>query len=667
VQKRQKDDLLGRIRHVVSAMELCTEPDQELLRRFVGQHDEAAFAAIVRRHGPMVMRVAVRTLQNEHDAEDVFQATFLVLSQKSQSLRRQGSLGSWLYGIAYRIALKAKATAGGRRNREQRVTPTPVAGPLAQITVQEAQTILDEELHRLPEQLREPVVLCCLEGLARDEAAQRIGCSAGELKSRLERGRERLRLRLVARGLTLPCGMGAFLLLECVAQAAVPPALISSITKAAMTIAAGKAATTVVSAKVAALTEGVLRTMLLTKLKIAIVALVLGFMLTAATVFTYRATAAHGAPLIAEAQPALEQKQEPKQEKAAFTAWGNEINGLQAGVGFRPGEKRAYSHGETVNLVVRVRNVSDKEITLKYIPAYFFDRPPSVTDSEGKAAPQLRLPTDGHEAEYNPKELTLAPGKEIELGELKLELRPESESGNKRLKTLYGTGKFVVHYERVMYPSGRLMIEPILHRLPTGKLELDVKSEPPPADKKPKQKQKEKRLTAWGNEVGGLQAGVTLRPEKRIYRHGEVITLVVRIRNVGREAVKFEYVRQFLDEELPTVTNADGMTVKQHRLSMLGFHVPLEVTLEPGKEIELESRLPLRYELRPANDGDKPATKERSLFVGTGKVSIQYDQVLGSSSSGTIKLDPTLSKLATGKLELDINSDAPAAPETNGE
>lgn len=108
-------------------MELRTEPDQELLRRFVSQRDEAAFAAIVRRHGPMVMRVAVRTLQNEHDAEDVFQATFLVLSQKSQSLRRQASLGSWLYGIAYRTALKAKATAGGRRNREQRVTPTPMA------------------------------------------------------------------------------------------------------------------------------------------------------------------------------------------------------------------------------------------------------------------------------------------------------------------------------------------------------------------------------------------------------------------------------------------------------------------------------------------------------------------------------------------------------------
>src|SRR5689334_4192191 len=107
VEKRLQNRLAGCIGQVVSALEVRTETDQELLQRFVGQHDEAAFAAIVRRHGPMVLRVAFHTLQNEHDAEDVFQATFLVLSQKAQALRKQGSLGSWLYGIAYRLALKS--------------------------------------------------------------------------------------------------------------------------------------------------------------------------------------------------------------------------------------------------------------------------------------------------------------------------------------------------------------------------------------------------------------------------------------------------------------------------------------------------------------------------------------------------------------------------------
>jgi hypothetical protein len=171
---------------------------------------------------------------------------------------------------------------------------------------------------------------------------------------------------------------------------------------------------------------------------------------------------------------------------------------------------------------------------------------------------------------------------------------------------------------------------------------------------KPKQEPSKEGFTAWGKEAGGLQAGLSLRPgEKGVYHHGDVITVIVRVRNVGKETVKFEYVRQFLDENLPTVT-ADGKTVEQHRLAMLGFHVPMEVTLEPGKVVELESRLSLRYELRPPNGEGEPTTKERKLFVETGKVSIQYDRVLGSSSSGTIKLDPALTKLGTGKVELEV-------------
>jgi len=296
VEKRLQNRLADWIRQVANTLEIRTETDQELLQRFLSQRDEAAFAAVVRRHGPMVLRVALRTLQNEHDAEDVFQATFLVLSQKAHTVRRQESLGSWLYGIAYRLALKTKATAGERRNREQRVAPTPAATPLAQITVQEAQTILDEELNRLPKKLREPVVLCCLEGLARDEAALQIGCEASVLKNRLEQGRERLRQRLIARGLTLSCGLSAFLVLERVAGPTVRPALIGSTTKAAIAVAAGKAASVVVTAKVAALTEGVLRTMFLTKIIIATVALLVGMMGLGGGMLIYRTLAAELAP-----------------------------------------------------------------------------------------------------------------------------------------------------------------------------------------------------------------------------------------------------------------------------------------------------------------------------------------------------------------------------------
>jgi uncharacterized protein (TIGR03067 family) len=150
-----------------------------------------------------------------------------------------------------------------------------------------------------------------------------------------------------------------------------------------------------------------------------------------------------------------------------------------------------------------------------------------------------------------------------------------------------------------------------------------------------------------------------------------VVTLIVKVRNIGKKTVQLEYLRQFLDENPPTVTNADGKTVPQLGLDMLGFHGPVEVTLDPGKQIELESRRAggpklagapgVRYELRPVNGG-KASTEELPLYVGTGKVSLQYERVLGNSSAGTIKLDPTLSKLATGKLEVEIKSDPPAAP-----
>ncbi|PWU17406.1 MAG: hypothetical protein C5B49_08950 [Bdellovibrio sp.] len=316
MEKRLQDRLSGCIRQVVTTLQLRAENDQELLRRFVVQHDEAAFAAIVRRHGPMILRVASRTLQNGHDAEDVFQATFLVLSQKAQTLRQQESLGSWLFGTAYRLALKSKAMAGERRNREKRSAMTHVATPLAQITVREAQEILEEEISRLPEKFREPVVLCCLEGLTRDEAAQQIGCTASALKGRLELARERLRQRLVARGLTLPCSLGALLLLEGVVGAAVPQVLISSTTKAAIAVVAGQAVTTVATAKVAALTEGAIQTMFVTKIRIASVALMLGFLVMGGTVLTNRMAAAPGDHLLIEIeQAALERKPDHEQEK----------------------------------------------------------------------------------------------------------------------------------------------------------------------------------------------------------------------------------------------------------------------------------------------------------------------------------------------------------------
>ena len=183
-----------------------------------------------------------------------------------------------------------------------------------------------------------------------------------------------------------------------------------------------------------------------------------------------------------------------------------------------------------------------------------------------------------------------------------------------------------------------------------------------PAAKQEKGKDKEV-VTAWGKEVGGLQAGLGFRPgERRAYRHGETVTLVVRVRNVGKEEVKFQYLSQYFNENWPTVTDADGKPVPQPGKAFAGgtAHLPNEVSLPPGKEVELAD---VTYELRPASDwATKNSTRNFAPLYGGGRVGIQYERVFANSSLAKIKLDPTLSKLATGKLELEIKSAAPAAP-----
>jgi RNA polymerase sigma factor (sigma-70 family) len=215
-------------------------------------------------------------LRNEQDAEDAFQATFLVLARKAHTLRSQEAVGNWLYGVAYRTALKAR-TAATRRSRQEAAAPVrSVAEPLAELTVYEAQTLVDQELARLPDKYRAPLVLCCLEGMTRDEAAQQLGWSPSLLKSRLEQGRELLRNRLARRGMTLTAGLFSAGLLGSTAQASLAPALVDTTVQGAALAALGSTAGPFVSAQVLALSEGVLKAMWLTKFKVfAVLCLVL--------------------------------------------------------------------------------------------------------------------------------------------------------------------------------------------------------------------------------------------------------------------------------------------------------------------------------------------------------------------------------------------------------
>ncbi len=228
--------LAKHLRSLSAAARADNLPDRELVERFTTQRDEDAFAALVRRHGPMVLRVCQRVLHDAHAAEDTFQAVFLVLSRKAASLRRADSVGCWLHGVAYRLALKARTQLVRQRRHEGRAAiEKHIEDPLAELTVREAQAIVDEELARLPEKYRAPLILCCLEGRTRDETARHLGWSAKLVKSRLEQGRERLRSRLSRRGLTLPAALVATLLMEQAAPAAISAALLRAAVQSAIT------------------------------------------------------------------------------------------------------------------------------------------------------------------------------------------------------------------------------------------------------------------------------------------------------------------------------------------------------------------------------------------------------------------------------------------------
>jgi len=250
--------------------------DGDLLGRFVEHRDEAAFAAIVRRHGPMVWGLCRRVLTNHQDAEDAFQATFLVLVHKAASVRPRERLVNWLHGTAHTTALHARRTAVRRTAREKQVTetPEPAAPGHERDRWAELRPVLDEEVGRLPNKYRVLVLLCDVEGRTRTEAALQLGLPEGTVAGRLARARDLLAKRLTRRGVTLSGAVLAATLARNAAGVA-PPSLVSSTLDAASTIAAGRvAAPGVISGPVAALTEGVLNGMVITKLMRGVVAVV---------------------------------------------------------------------------------------------------------------------------------------------------------------------------------------------------------------------------------------------------------------------------------------------------------------------------------------------------------------------------------------------------------
>jgi RNA polymerase sigma factor (sigma-70 family) len=244
--------------------------DGQLLEGYISRRDEAAFAALVRRHGPMVWGVCRRALRNHHDAEDAFQTTFLVLARRAASIASRELLANWLYGVAHRTALKARATGARRKGRERQVAEIPEPAGTQRDPWRDVQPALDEELSRLPGRYRGVLVLCDLEGKTRKEAAVQLGCPEGTVASRLARARTMLARRLTQRGVALSGGaVSAVLAQQAMSAGVLPSSVMDSTVKAAGLPAAKAAATGAISVHVAALTEGVLKAMLFSKLKTA--------------------------------------------------------------------------------------------------------------------------------------------------------------------------------------------------------------------------------------------------------------------------------------------------------------------------------------------------------------------------------------------------------------
>jgi RNA polymerase sigma factor (sigma-70 family) len=260
---------LRQLRGKLAAQQHNDDSDEQLLHAFLANGDENAFAALVRRHGPMVLHLCRRVLGHEQDAEDAFQATFLVLSRQASKLRKKASLASWLHGIAYRISLKAKQAAARRRKHEGRASPRSSAEPSAELLWHEVRALLDDEIGRLPEKYRSVFVLFYLEDCGREETALRLGLKEGTAASRLDKARKWLARRLAQRGVELTAVLAA----SAVATQSAPalsPVLISTTIKAAL----ADGAAGLVSLPVAGLVKGATSALMLSKMKVAAMFLV---------------------------------------------------------------------------------------------------------------------------------------------------------------------------------------------------------------------------------------------------------------------------------------------------------------------------------------------------------------------------------------------------------
>jgi RNA polymerase sigma factor (sigma-70 family) len=269
----QLDTVMRHLRRLAAGADDHELTDAQLLQKFVGQRDDAAFAALVRRHQPLVWSVCQHALGHIQDAEDAFQATFLVLLQNADKIRKQDMLGSWLHGVALQVASTLKRAGKRRQRHERKAAHVALEKEDAELSWREVRQVLDEEVGRLAPKYRAPFVLCVLEGLTLAQAARQLGCKEGTVSGRLTDARKLLQKRLTRRGIGLSALLAAVSVAQSAATAA-PPAVLTALTiRAAIEFTTRpEAAASLLSARIATLVQG--ETMLTTKLKWAMALLI---------------------------------------------------------------------------------------------------------------------------------------------------------------------------------------------------------------------------------------------------------------------------------------------------------------------------------------------------------------------------------------------------------
>jgi RNA polymerase sigma-70 factor (ECF subfamily) len=460
--------VVGYLRH--SAAPPGYEPDAELLRRFVARAEGAAFEGLVRRHGPMVLGVCRRVLSDLHDAEDAFQATFLVLARKAGSVRQPNALGNWLYGVAYRVALKTRTTIALRRAvTGDLVEKTASSDPVAEAAWHELRPLLDEELSRLPDKYRAPLVLCYLEGKTNEEAARLLGWTKGTVSGRLARARDLLRPRLSRRGLTLSAAGLATLLGQ---NAALGHGLETGLSAALVDTTVRWTLTGGTSIPVTAVAEGVMRAMFLTQMKMwTALVLTLG-LVTGAGVLWHRAPSAGADEVLRSAPPGADDKVPAKDKPGVlFTvpddpkAETDEVQRLQgtwqAIALERNGETLSADAAKKLRLVILNNTITFNADGAKRAASFKVgpgEKPKAIwltpLDETDKAAPvrgiyaledgRLKLCVDNDEGKATPTEFAAKPGSGLTLIVLERvadgEKVVEAKAIDQALQTLIGSG-----------------------------------------------------------------------------------------------------------------------------------------------------------------------------------------------------------------------------------